>query len=68
MSKKKGEYKERVKNLEEKRGGKKGLRMLKKRGEYEERVKNLEERRGGKKGLTMLKVKQIWRRGRKKKN
>jgi hypothetical protein len=54
--------------LEEKRGGKKGLRMLKKRGEYEERVKNLEERRGGKKGLTMLKVKQIWRRGRKKKN
>ncbi len=45
MSKKKGEYKERVKNLEEKRGGKKGLTMLKKRGEDKERVKNLEERK-----------------------
>jgi hypothetical protein len=40
MLKKRGEDKERVKNLDERRGGKKGLRMLKKRGEDKERVKN----------------------------
>ncbi len=59
-----------MKNLEERRGGKKGIRMLKKKGEYKERVKNLEKKRGGKKGLTMLKKKEektkkelkIWRR------
>ncbi len=45
MLKKRGEDKERVKNLDERRVGKKGLRMLKKRGEDKERVKNLEERR-----------------------
>ncbi len=32
--------------MEERRGGKKGLRMLKKRGEDKERVKNLEEMKG----------------------
>ncbi len=35
--------------MEERRGGKKGLRMLKKRGENKERVKNLEEMKGRKK-------------------
>ncbi len=43
MLKKREEDKERVKNLEERRGGKKGLRMLKKIGADKERVKNLEE-------------------------
>jgi hypothetical protein len=31
--------------MEERSGGKKGLRMLKKRGEDKERVKNVEEKR-----------------------
>ncbi len=51
MLKKRGDKdKERVENLEERRGGRKGLTMLKKRGEDKERVKILEERRGRKKG------------------
>ncbi len=41
--------------MEERRGGKKGLRMSKKRGEDKERFKNLDERRGGEKGLRLLK-------------
>jgi hypothetical protein len=53
MLKKRGEYKERVKNLDERRGGKKGLIMSKKRGEDKERVNNNKEEK--KKGLKMLK-------------
>ncbi len=53
----KGRKKERVKNLVERRGGKKCIRMSKKKGEYKKRVQNLEEKRGGKKGLRMLKKK-----------
>jgi hypothetical protein len=40
--------------LEERSGGRKGIRMSKKKGEYKERVKNLKKKRGGKKGLRML--------------
>ncbi len=56
--------------MEERRGRKKGLRMLKKRGEDKERVKNLEEMKGRKKervkNVEEDKTKKglrIWKRG-----